>query len=114
MSFVTIAACTSAIEQLNEPQVVTPPVVVKNPAQTPAVPVTKDAKLLTPGTQVNDYVNKSLPSQLPHTVHQLNANPSSSAYPVIKDVPEPEKKLKTLEERRKLEEELRKLSPQPE
>lgn len=106
-----LGSCTSSIEPLSEPQAQTPLVLAPQAKQTrPAMPVPKDAKLLEPGTRVNDYVNQNLPSQLPHTLQQLNDNPSASAYPVIKDVPEPSRKLKTLDERKKLEEELRDLA----
>jgi len=108
-------ACASSMEAMNE---------APEPAATTAVgsvqdanqpepdmpkPLPKDAKILAPGSRVNDYVNESLPSQFAHTLQELNKAPLDDQYPAIADTPQSERRLLTLEERRKLEEELRKL-----
>lgn len=108
-------ACASSIENINDaPDPVAQTVIAPSQAVAPvpdaAKPLPKDAKILVPGSRVNDYVNESLPSQFAHTLQELNKAPLDDQYPAIADTPESERRLLTLEERRKLEEELRKLN----
>lgn len=83
---------------------------VTQPPSEAQAPLPKDAKILTPGSRVNDYVNENLPSQFAHTIQELNKPPLNDQYPTIEDIPQSERRLLTLEERRQLEEELRRLN----
>ena len=110
----SIAGCASTVNEFEQADKPVAPAVadkiasaeVKSGQQAPA----KDAEFLEPGSRVNDYVNESLPSQFAHTIYELNQVPKTAQYPTIEDVPAPDRRLLTLEERRKLEEELKTLA----
>ncbi|WP_373236489.1 hypothetical protein [Cohaesibacter celericrescens] len=70
----------------------------------------KDDKLLEEGKVVNDYVNSNVPSQVSYSLQMLNAEPAEGDYPQIADIEAPVLALKTEEERKRIEEELRILS----
>ena len=66
----------------------------------------KDAALLKEGKPVNDYVNQKLPSQITRSLYELNNDNKESEFPAIQDTSKPDTDLLTLEERRKLLQEL--------
>lgn len=104
-----LAGCASSIDSLNSEAGSAQSIVDDPMEEQPERPLPKDAKILEPGSRVNDYVNDSLPSQFAHTLQELNKAPADDQYPAIEDIPPSELQLLTLEERRKLEEELSRL-----
>lgn len=104
-----LSGCASSIDDFNDGSSETSSVANEQVLEPDTKTLPKDEKVLVPGSRVNDYVNDSLPSQFAHTLSELNQASIDNQYPTIEDIPASERQLLTLEERRKLEEELSRL-----
>jgi len=97
-----LSGCLATNQDLADPAVEAKALPVIQPK-----PVAKDEKLLTEKNRINKYVNQQAPSQLRYSLQVLNqAEEDDGIYPTIEDLSTSQDKLRTQEERLKLEKEL--------